>query len=262
MRQQPLHQQPLWPDPAKPATKQPRHTGDVEQRRLLVNGHLIEYALCRAKRRTIGLSINGRGLRVGAPLRATLSSIEAMMHKHAEWIIEKTNQWHTSSIRNPESVRDGLTLPILGTPVVIRLIQGKNQFRWDATLSILILEARNDDDAASLLERALRKLARDSFASRITSACTQFSLPQPRLKLSSARTRWGSCSRKGGISLNWRLIHAHSELIDYVIAHELAHLKEMNHGPRFWAEVDRLYPDHVNARKALRSFGDTMPHFA
>ena len=92
--------------------------------------------------------------------------------------------------------------------------------------------------------------------------CGRFAIAPPPLSLTSARTRWGSCSRRSGIRLNWRLIHAPLPLIDYVLAHELAHLKEMNHTARFWTEVGRLYPDWQVARRDLRSFGETLPRFA
>ncbi len=72
------------------------------------------------------------------------------------------------------------------------------------------------------------------------------------LRLSSAKTRWGSCSADGRILLNWRLIHFPQSSIDYVVAHELAHLKEMNHGPRFWATVASLLPDYETARAQVR----------
>ena len=79
------------------------------------------------------------------------------------------------------------------------------------------------------------------------------------LSLSQARTRWGSCTSKGHIRLNWRLIHLPKHLVEYVIVHELAHLKEMNHSPRFWAVVESIYPEHKAARQALRSRIATLP---
>ncbi|HNB07544.1 MAG TPA: DUF45 domain-containing protein, partial [Thauera aminoaromatica] len=84
----------------------------------------------------------------------------------------------------------------------------------------------------------------------------------PPVSLSSAATRWGSCSTRSGIRLHWRLIHLEPALIDYVVAHEVAHLAEMNHSPRFWAVVERLYPDWRAARAALRSAAATLPVIA
>ena len=81
----------------------------------------------------------------------------------------------------------------------------------------------------------------------------------PAVGLSNARTRWGSCSSLSGIRLHWRLIHLPLPLIDYVVAHEVAHLVEMNHSPRFWSVVESLYPGHVAARKALRQAAAALP---
>ena len=77
---------------------------------------------------------------------------------------------------------------------------------------------------------------------------------------SNASTRWGSCSSRSGIRLHWRLIHLPLGLIDYVVAHEVAHLVEMNHSPRFWSVVESLYPEHMAARKALRQAASSLPH--
>ena len=80
--------------------------------------------------------------------------------------------------------------------------------------------------------------------------------------LSSATTQWGSCTSDARIRLNWRLMHFALPLIDYVIAHELAHLREMNHSPRFWATVQSIFPEFESAKKALRdSAAETMPIF-
>ena len=84
----------------------------------------------------------------------------------------------------------------------------------------------------------------------------------PAVRLSNARTRWGSCSSRSGIRLHWRLVHLSPALIDYVVAHEVAHLVEMNHSPRFWAVVERLYPDWREARAALRRAAATLPVIA
>ena len=89
----------------------------------------------------------------------------------------------------------------------------------------------------------------------------QMALPQPRkvfrkmcpsaVKLTNARTEWGSCNHKGEIRLNWRLIHLPPSLAQYVVAHEVAHLVELNHSPRFWAVVEALFPGHVHARREI-----------
>ena len=83
----------------------------------------------------------------------------------------------------------------------------------------------------------------------------------PPLALSAARTRWGSCSLRSGIRLNWRLIHFPADTVDYVVAHELAHLREMNHSPRFWAVVGEIYPDYQAARDELKRLAANCPQW-
>jgi predicted metal-dependent hydrolase len=107
--------------------------------------------------------------------------------------------------------------------------------------------------------RALRRRALPWFAERVAEYCFRLGRPVPAVRLSSARTRWGSCSSASGIRLHWRLIHLAPPLIDYVVAHEVAHLVEMNHSPRFWAVVGELYPDWKAARSRLREAARVLP---
>ena len=113
---------------------------------------------------------------------------------------------------------------------------------------------------ADARRRAARALA--WYRGRIEEYCHRLGLPVPAVRLSNARTRWGSCSSRSGIRLHWRLVHLSPALIDYVVAHEVAHLVEMNHSPRFWAVVERLYPDWREARAALRRAAATLPVIA
>jgi hypothetical protein len=123
----------------------------------------------------------------------------------------------------------------------------------------LWLAARPQADLAALARRALQRRAMEHFAPRLRVTVAQLGRSMPPLALSSARTRWGSCSARSGIRLNWRLIHLPEPLIDYVIAHEAAHLVEMNHSPRFWGVVESLCPDWQHARTELKRQGADLP---
>jgi len=159
------------------------------------------------------------------------------------------------------AIRHGAQVPLLGRHVRVHVISGANRGYWccDAEQDVLWLAARPDADLTVLARRSLQRRAREHFAPRLAAAAARLGCPAPRLALSSARTRWGSCSADGSIRLNWRLIHLPPDLIDYVIAHEAAHLVEMNHGPRFWATVERLYPDWRAARARLKQVGMALP---
>jgi predicted metal-dependent hydrolase len=104
----------------------------------------------------------------------------------------------------------------------------------------------------------MKQQARALFGDRMVPFVRQLGAAPSSWTLSSARTRWGSCSPEGKILLSWRLIHFPLHIIDYVIAHEIAHLKELNHGPRFWATVERLLPGHQTVREELRRYPDGL----
>ncbi len=231
-------------------------------RTIALGERIVPYVLRRAPRRTIGLTIDHRGLRVGAPARASLQEVEALIRHHRDWVEQKLEEWR--SRRRPEALRitDGTRLPLLGETLQIRLAQGSNRALWSAHgESTLTLCLRSPDDAGRLLEKALRERARALFAERLAHYAPQLALPVPPLALSAARTRWGSCSVKSGIRLNWRLIHFPRDIVDYVVAHELAHLREMNHSPRFWAVVAQLYPDYQTARGELKRLAAHCPQW-
>ncbi len=203
------------------------------------------------------MTIDERGLTVGAPLRITLAQVESFVASHAGWVKKKLAEYAGTHARRHLAVRDGSCLPLLGAEIAVRIVPGANRIRWQE--DVLWLEARSDADYAALARRALQRRALALFAERLALYAQRIGLPLPGLGLSNARTRWGSCSAKSGIRLNWRLIHLPLPLIDYVVAHELAHLLEMNHSPRFWAVVESIYPDCHNARRELKARAAEMP---
>lgn len=230
-----------------------------QRRPILLAGHIVEYALRRDRRR-LALRIDERGLAVGAPRNVTLAEIEAFLHSHAAWIVDKLDEHMGRAVQRHLPIHDGARLPVLGAEVRVRVTQGckggnGGYFHADD----LWLAARPQSDLALLARRALQRRALEHFRPRLAAMAARIGRLSPPLALSSARARWGSCSTKSGIRLNWRLIHLPADLIDYVIAHEVAHLVEMNHGPRFWAQVEKLFPDWRNARDALQRAGAALP---
>jgi len=248
---------PLWgADPERPAAD-----GSEALRRLLLGDRVVHYALRRGRRRTIGLSIDHRGLRVGAPQRSTLAEIEAMILRNGDWVLDKLDTWRARPSRALATVADGLRFPLLGDEGVLRVAAGNNQVRWHG--DELHLACRQGTAPLELFERGLRERARGLFAERLAIHADRMGLAVlPPLAVSGARTRWGSCSRVSGIRLNFRLLHFPLPLVDYVVAHELAHLRQMNHSERFWREVEMLYPDYRAARQALREQAELLPRFA
>ena len=234
---------------------------DETPRSIALGERVVHYVLRRAKRRSIGLTIDHRGLRVGAPRRATLSEVEALILRHRDWVAQKLDEWQQRPQRQSLTLTDGLQLPLLGSTLELRLTCGSNRVVWNEAgpVRVLTLCLRAPSDAGHLLEKALREKALSVFSERYRLFASRLGVTPPPLSLSSARTRWGSCSLRSGIRLNWRLIFFPLDSLDYVIAHELAHLREMNHSQRFWMVVEGLYPNFRQARDELKKRAADVP---
>jgi len=226
-------------------------------RHLLIGASIVPYVLRQGRRRRLAMTIDERGLAVGAPQHVTLTEIEAFVRGHGEWVIAKLAEYAQRAAPRQLTIRHGTRLPLLGGEIEVCVEAGANRIAWrdDA----LVLAARPDADLDQLARRALQRRALPHFVERAGHYGARLGRPLPPIALSSARTRWGSCSQASGIRLNWRLIHLSPHLVDYVVAHELAHLVEMNHSPRFWAEVERVYPDWHAARAELKQRGREIP---
>ncbi len=234
---------------AAPPAEQARH--------IQLGTRIVDYRLIRSSRRTLGMTIDQRGLRIGASPRTSLADIERFLRLNAAWVLKKLDEWHGHGQARHLAICDGALIPVLGEDCVVRTEPGANRVRWVG--HTLILQARPDADLRHLARRALRNRALEIFKERAAHYAAQLHRPLPRVALSNAQTRWGSCSEKTGIRLSWRLIHAPPRLLDYVVAHEMAHLVEMNHSPRFWVVVERLCPDYRAARDELRRLAATCP---
>lgn len=232
----------------------------VKPHHIILAGRIVGYTLRRDRRR-LAMRIDERGLSVGAPRTVSLAVIEAFLQNHAAWVLEKLDEHAGRAMQRHLPIHDGARLPLLGTEVRVRITSGCNRGYWndDAQGAELWLAARPDADLSQLARRALQRRALEYFRPRLATMASQVGQAIPPLGLSSARTRWGSCSTRSGIRLNWRLIHLSPAPIDYVIAHEVAHLVEMNHGARFWRLVERIYPDWRAARALLKGEGAELP---
>ncbi|MDD5250051.1 MAG: SprT family zinc-dependent metalloprotease [Rhodocyclaceae bacterium] len=233
--------------PAAPATK---------TRHVQIGARIVAYELLTGRRRLV-MTIDERGLRIGAPRLITVAAIEAFVRAHGDWVLQKLDEHSARNARRHFAIRDGATFPLLDGEGRLRVTAGANRVLWQDNLLVLAAKANADLDA--LARRGLQRRALDVFGERLALAAQLAGCRPPPLALSSARTRWGSCSRQSGIRLNWRLIHLPLALVDYVVAHEVAHLVEMNHSPRFWVEVERLCPGWREARRELKARAASIP---
>lgn len=238
-------------------------------RSVTLGGVAMGYQFKRGKRRTIGLSVGPDGLSVSAPRWTPVAEVEALLHDKAAWVLGKLQQ-----VRERASALDqarpvwvnGAELDFLGQRVRLLLdpthgfaqvgavLEPAPEHASDqpATLRLGLahnaVEAQIRDAAQAWLMRQAKRV----FAERLDHFAPQLGVRYHKLRLSSAGTRWGSASVDGTIRLNWRLIHLKLEMLDYVVVHELSHLRHMDHSPQFWAVVASVLPDHKQRRQALR----------
>lgn len=182
----------------------------------------IPYELIRSARKTISLQINKDGeLIVRAPNRCRKSDIEAFITLKEEWILEKQNEIKARQQQLKQ--------------------RREEQPEWK----------EDDYDKA-------RRLARTVFEQKVSLYAKLMQVSYGRITIRDQKTRWGSCSSSGNLNFNWRLILAPEEVLDYVVIHELAHRKEMNHSARFWAHVAAMMPDYRKQCQWLKQNGDLL----
>ena len=221
-------------------------------RRMALGAQHLEYTLVRRRgRRGVGLKVDEGGLTVSAPISLAVSSIESVVRESESWILKKIDEWRGR--RAPEvSWADGATLPYLGGKVVLRVGEGP---RARAELIGAELRVATPTGAATEIRRAVtawyKREAGILLTERTIWLARHAGLEPPRVFISPALARWGSCNSRREVRLAWRLIKAPAALVDYVICHELAHLRHMNHSRAFWAEVERQCPDYKARRAAL-----------
>jgi len=231
---------------------------------------VVAYQLKRSSRRSIGMTVGPDGLAVSAPRWVTLSAVDAALQSKSSWILRKLAQAgerHQKALREPIDWCDGVPLPYLGSILSVQLVPalrgGALLVELDAgrpRLQISLPHSATPEQIRDRVQAWLMQQARLHFQGRISHFSPVLRVNCTRLSLSNAATRWGSASADGAIRLNWRLIHFHPSVVDYVVVHELSHLRVMDHGPRFWQTVASVLPDYVALRQQLKD--QTAPHWA
>jgi len=222
-----------------------------------LGGRTVEYRFARRRRRTLGMTVDAHGLRVAAPLRAPWREIEGFLRDKERWILRKLDEWS----RMPRGARllgeSGELVPVFGVSQVLEVRHGRRHV--EARDGRIVVTVGKRSRPADALLGWLKHQALDAFRPRVAHYAAQLGVAVPRVSLSNARTQWGVCTEDGAIRLCWRLVHLPASLTDYVIAHEVAHLVEMNHSRRFWALLTRLYPEWRAARGELELAAATLP---
>ncbi|WP_077034024.1 M48 family metallopeptidase [Pelomonas sp. KK5] len=246
---------------AEPAVAPPPDTlnrpGTLRETRL--GEHRVQYELKRARRRSIGFIVGADGLRVSAPRWLPQAAIDSALVHKSDWILRKLVEQRERAQRLQASRiewRDGATMPYLGEPLRLVLRPEQSGVTLDEEGGALLVgglpQAAAEEQIRDTVQAWLQRRAKAFFEPRCQHYAAELGVTMKQLRLSSAQTRWGSASADGSIRLHWRLIHYAPSIIDYVVAHELAHLREMNHSPRFWDLVRSVMPDFEEARGRLK----------
>lgn len=214
-----------------------------------------EYILNRSKRKTVSLQV-GRDLSVvvRAPLRMPRAEIDRFVAQHQGWI-EKHRARLAEAARHREAFAyaDGDAFPFCGD--MLRLATGEDHPA--VREGLLLLPPRIDRPRA--VAEFLREVARERARLRIAHFAPELGVQPRGVKITSAQTRWGSCSGKNNLCFSWRTACLPDELFDYIVVHELAHIREHNHSARFWQVVGQVLPDWPQRRAALRRFQGEIP---
>jgi predicted metal-dependent hydrolase len=239
----------------------------------VLEGHRVAYALRRARRRTSGVVISEQGLTVSAPRWVGQSELDTVLREKSRWIVRKLQEREDRSRRMEQSRvvwRDGAAVPFLGETVIVVLDPRTTGAVLNSaadtlpgvprlTLHVGLPQTAQPEQLREAVQSWLQRQARRVFEERCQAYAQRLGVRIRRLSLSSASTRWGSANADGSIRLNWRLVHFGLPVIDYVVAHELAHLREMNHSDAFWDVVRSVIPDFEHARGRLKD--EVLPAF-
>lgn len=243
-------------------------------RQALLGSAQVSYEFRRGRRRNIGFSVGPEGLTVSAPRWVPLYEVESALQEKAGWIVRKLDEMRERGERMDAARiewKDGAQIPFLGESVIVVLdprhgFEGGGQLQTEAqalpgvprlTLHVGLSQQAQPAQIRDSVQAWLMRQAHRVFTERLDHFAPLLGVRWTRLSLSSAATRWGTASADGAIRLNWRLIHFRLPVIDYVVAHELSHLRVMDHSPRFWETVGTVVPDYAQLRGQLRQ--DPLP---
>ena len=261
-----IHTGPGMPAPSRDARPVPvefRHP--AANREVVLGDALVAYALQRSRRRTIGFTVGPDGLAVRAPGWVSMANVDAAVREKSAWILRKLGEARERQRRQADAQidwSDGAVLPYLGEPLTV-VLDPTHGFRGqggalvsgpdgERRLHVGLPRAATPAQVRDAVQAWLMRDARRHFTARLDHFAPLLGVQWRTLRLSSAQTRWGSARADGSIRLNWRLLHYRPSVIDYVVAHELSHLRHMDHSPRFWDTVATVVPDYAALRDRLR----------
>ena len=236
---------------------------------------IVAYEFKRGKRKTIGFVVGADGLSVSAPRWVAVAEVDKALQEKAVWIVRKLEEAQQRQAKQSQAQiewKEGALVPFLGEQVILVIdprqmaggasaAQSMAQLHTDAsalpgvprlTLHLGLPHDASPERIRDTVQAWLMRQAKRIFEDRLNHFAPQLGVHWTKLSLSSAESRWGSAGSNGAIRLNWRLIHFRQQVIDYVVVHELSHLRVMDHSPRFWSTVESIMPDYVQRKGLLK----------
>lgn len=223
-----------------------------EERRIRLGGEELPYRVDRGRRKYLYLCVGPQGVTVKAGMRTSVREIEAALKSKERWVLKKLKE--TERRRGP-ALREGELFPVLGEYFPLRFCPGTKRAEAvlrEGTLWVSLPPGGGEAEASRALEGFYRRTAQEAAKKSLQRMCGLTGLAPKEAKVKKLSASWGRCSADEKISLSLRLAACPEPVIDYVVLHELCHLREMNHSAAFWALVERFMPDWRDRRERLR----------
>lgn len=215
----------------------------------------MEYSLVRSRRKTLSIAVEcDLQVTVRAPLRMSRAVIEGFVAQSEDWVRKQRDRLREQAeLRVCFSYSDGDRVPVDGEELPLATGSGRRAV-WEEGRLLLPESGR-----PAALAEYLRERTRERTARSIARFAQQMGVSPTAVRITSAATRWGSCSGRNSINFSYRVACLPGTLLDYIVVHELAHIREHNHSDRFWAVVAAVLPDYAARRAALRRFQQRIP---
>jgi predicted metal-dependent hydrolase len=237
-----------------PSRDRERRVTDGTLRRIVIDGEAVDYRLIRARRRSIGMEVHFEGLTVRAPRWVTLRDIDAALAERGAWILRSLAEWRGRR-RDvmPRVWKSGAPIVFRGEQLALAVFPSRIASVAADLFHVTVRhpEAHDERLVAQCVGDWFREQALALVVARAAHYVKRIGARPASVRLSNARSEWGSCNANAEIRLNWRLVQLPPLLAEYVVAHEVAHIVELNHSPRFWALVEALLPGHAALRSEL-----------
>lgn len=210
---------------------------------------MFDYVFIRKNRKTVGIRLDRYGnITVSAPMRYTKAQADRFVQDHADWITKKRAELAARAPLPKLTFRDGETVPVFGENFTLKLFEGRKVTLTEGDRQIFLPRS----DPQSALKKYYVSRLKKYVPSVLAAYAQKMGVEPQKIRISSARTRWGSCSGKNALSFSFYLAMCAPFAVDYVIVHELCHIRHKNHSETFWNEVEKYFPDYRAAKAYLK----------